>query len=69
MRLSDLVDLYGDKDPIIALEDSDGVPIDPDDIDEGLIYLAQGPYPYICLRLIDPELVSDSPSPSEEGRS
>jgi hypothetical protein len=53
VRLSDLVDLYGDKDPVIAVVDPEtGIPVDPAGVDEGLAVLAEhGPYPYIAFEL------------------
>jgi hypothetical protein len=53
MRLSDLVDSYGHLDPIISVIDHDGIPVDPDDIETGMVLLDSGPYPYIAFEIPD----------------
>lgn len=53
MRLSDLNRLCAERgvdDPIISLEDRDGVPVDPADVHFGFTILdGHGTYPYLLL--------------------
>jgi hypothetical protein len=52
MQLSDLVRLYGDKNPVIAIIDPEtGIPVDPSGIDEGVMLADGGTYPYIAFEL------------------
>ena len=55
MRLSDLTRLCAERgvtDPIISLENGDGVPVDPAGVEFGLTFLEDhGPYTYLLLSL------------------
>lgn len=54
MRLSDLTRLCAERgvnDPIISIENQHGVPVDPAEVDFGLVMADAGPYPCLVLSL------------------